>query len=282
VAPVDAEIVRVVGSVPESATHWGLQRGRPGEKDERKGWSTLAFPADESGVCRHEISVHDLSLEAIREASEGAAGRYRIKWLCEDDLGATKQLSFGRTFTLAAEASESATLPAAPRRLSPATSAPPGQGPDIMMFFLEMMKADREAARLARETAEAEARDRREDARRREERDREDRERREKQEREDRQHAFELERERLRAEVSEKSKANEALATIAKALEAQTAAAAALSARLEALEAAADEDEEDEDEGEESDAWNKIAQDLAPVAKRGAEALVNALGGAAE
>jgi hypothetical protein len=276
---VQADFASVVGAPPEGATHWGLQRKRPGTgADDRKGWSTLAFPPDSSGVCRHEVGLPDLTMATIREASEGAGGGYRIRWMGEAEDGSLRQISFGRTFTLAPEEAEPAPV-AVSARPRPAMPAPPamGGGGDLLSFMVQLLAGDREAARAAQERADRDAREAREEQRRREDREREEARRRDERDREDRQRSHELERERLRADMEARNKSADALASIARAIEAQ-------SARLEALEARVEEaeDEDDDDDAPAGDGWQKVAEDLAPIAKKGAEALVNALGGAAE
>lgn len=278
---VHPDLVTIVGSPPEGATHWGLQRRKPGQLDDRKGWSSLVFAEDDDGVCRHERPVADLTLDAIRDVSDGAGGSYRLKWMSEDEDGVPKQMSMGKHFTLAPVGGVTAPAAAPARRAAPAPAPAAPVAPDMMGFMLQMLAADRENARNAQERSDRESREAREDARRREEREREEAKRRDDREREARDRAWELEKLRMTADIEARAKNNELLSNITRALEAQ-------SARVEQLAARLDEEEDDEPEepsAPEGDQWGAIARDLVPTVKRGAEALLNHItqpGGAAE
>lgn len=271
----------MIGAAPDEATHWGLQRRRPGEKDERKGWTTLAFPAGDDGVCLYEVPVDELSLAAIRDCSEGAGGQYRIRWLGEDEHGVPKQLSFGRHFTLAVEGREEPPAVAPTSRARPAAPAASGS-PDLMGIMLQMLASDRDAARGAQERSDREAREAREEQRRREDREREDARRRDERDRVEADRKWDLEKERLRAELADRAAQTQTLASIAKAIEASAAQVAELAERLDDLESDDDNEEPDEPQAE---GWPAVVKDLVPVIQRGADAVMQHLtspGGAAE
>lgn len=265
------DLVSLIGAAPEGASHWGLQRKKRGS-GEREGWSTLAFPADAAGVCRHEVPVQDLSLETIRAAEGGAGGTFRVKWLA-DEGGSLRQAGMGRVFTLAAEAGEDAAPPAvsaSPRRAGGQPQSDP------LALMMALLANDREAAKEQRDRQDREDRDRREERREREEREERERRRREDQDREDRKAALAFEREKLQREYEDRAAQRESFARLTDAITRQGDQIAAMAARVQALEE--EDDEEDEPEGDtpdgEEDPIKALVREGTPLAKRALEAVV--------